>query len=160
MYSFSKNTDNLRTPAGGYEVQFLDFKLYGEENDQYILAKTLIRDDVDTNPKEWRGKFHYIKIKQFEYEDPNTYKRYLAFDKIILGGMVNAIPRTNESIDFGDDVNEVIKYLRGAFAFMKLWYAPSKDGTATYPRYAFKPTKYTPKSIASSDDLDDSSLPF
>ena len=164
MYSFDKKEESFTIPKGEYEVQLVNITLCTSRNNTpFINVEALVRDDVEENPKEWRGKRHSITIWEKEHTDAFGDKFY-DYDQKLIKKLVNAIPRTNETIDFAT-IDDIVSYLRGAFMIMGISYSPSKDGTKTYTNYYFKPTKFTPKSLAdndisSSDDLDDSSLPF
>ena len=164
MYSFDKKNEKEKTPKGVYEVQLTNITLcISRFNTPFINIVALIRDDVETNPKELRGKTHNIYVGEKKHTDAYGDEFY-DYDQILIKKLVNAIPRTNETIDFAT-IDDIVSYLRGAFMIMGISYSPSKDGTKTYTNYYFKPTKFTPKSLAdsdisSSDDLDDSSLPF
>ena len=164
MYSFDKKDDKFKTPKGVYEVQLTSITLCTSKNNTpFINVVALIRDDVDTNPKELRGKTHNICIWEKKQTDAFGDEFY-DYDQILIKKLVNAIPRTNETIDF-ETIDDIVSYLRGAFMIMDISYSPSKDGTKTYTNYEFRPTKFTPKSIvdseiSSSDDISDSDLPF
>ena len=150
MYSFDKKEEKEKTPKGVYEVQLTSITLCTNRNNEpFINVVALIRDDVDTNPKELRGKTHNIYVGQRKQKDAFGDEFY-DYDQILIKKLVNAIPRTNETIDF-DTIDDIVSYLRGAFMIMDISYSPSKDGTKTYTNYEFRPTKFTPKSLVDSE---------
>lgn len=153
LFTQKEKKEFEQLPAATYEVviEKIDYKTTSNGK-EYLSFSMKIREDIASNNEKYR-KWHIFETAWKDVDGQYSF--------FVLQNLVNTQPRESESIEF-ENVEEVIKFLTGAYLKVKITYEANKN-LETVQRRKYYPTDY--KAVIQEkpeyeEIINDNDLPF